>query len=92
MKVFKAMMGLGEPDTGKIQEALANFRRFAAVLNKRLEGKAYIVGSALTVADLTLASSLMYAKQLEVPLAEFPNVQAWFSRVSEMDGWKKTSA
>jgi glutathione S-transferase len=91
-KVFKAMMGLGEPDVGKIQEALSNFRRFAAVLNKRLEGKQYIVGSALTVADLTIASSLMYAKQAEVPLAEFPNVQAWFSRITGLEGWKKTSA
>jgi glutathione S-transferase len=90
-KVFKAMMGLGEPDVGKIQEALSNFRRFAAVLNKRLEGKQYIVGSALTVADLTIASSLMYAKQAEVPLAEFPNVQAWFSRITGLEGWKKTS-
>ena len=59
---MKGMMGLGEPDVGKVNEALANFRRFAAVLNKRLEGKTYVVGSALTVADLTLASSLMYAK------------------------------
>jgi glutathione S-transferase len=84
-------MGLGEPDGSKVQEALNNFRRFAAVLNKRLEGKKYVVGNALTIADLTLASSLMYAKQVEIPLAEFPNVQAWFSRISELDGWKKTS-
>jgi glutathione S-transferase len=90
-KAFKAMMGLGEPDVGKVQEALANFRRFAAVLNKRLEGKQYIVGNAMTIADLTLASSLMYAKQVEAPLAEFPNVQAWFSRISELDAWKKTN-
>jgi glutathione S-transferase len=91
-KVFKGMMGLGEPDAGKVRDALTNFHRFAAVLNKRLEGKQYVVGNALTIADLTLASSLMYAKQLEVPLAEFPNVKAWFSRISELDGWKKTSA
>ena len=90
-KVLKGMMGLGEPDGSKVQEALNNFRRFAAVLNKRLEGKKYVVGNALTIADLTLASSLMYAKQVEIPLAEFPNVQAWFSRISELDGWKKTS-
>ncbi len=90
-KAFKAMMGLGEPDVGKVQDALANFRRFAAVLNKRLEGKQYIVGNAMTIADLTLASSLMYAKQVEAPLAEFPNVQAWFSRISELDAWKKTT-
>jgi glutathione S-transferase len=85
------MMGLGEPDQGKIQEALTNFRRFAGVLNTRLEGKQYIVGNALTIADLTIASSLMYAKQTEVPLAEFPNVQAWFSRISALEGYKKVS-
>jgi glutathione S-transferase len=90
-KMFKSMMGLGEPDAGKIQDALGNFRRFAGVLNKRLDGKKYIVGDSLTVADLTLASSLMYAKQVEAPVAEFPNVQAWFSRITELDGWKKTS-
>jgi glutathione S-transferase len=90
--VVKGMMGLGEPDATKIQEALGNFRRFAAVLNKRLEGKQYVVGSALTIADLTLASSLMYAKQVEAPLVEFPNLQAWFSRVTALDGWKKTGA
>jgi glutathione S-transferase len=90
-KVFKAMMRLGDPDTRKIEEALGNVRRFGAVLNKRLEGGRYVVGNALTIADLTLASSLMYAKQAEIPLTEFPNVEAWFSRISELDAWKKTS-
>jgi len=82
---------MGDPDARKIEESLGNFRRFGAVLNKRLEGKQYVVGSALTIADLTLASSLMYAKQAEVPLAELPNVSAWFSRISDMDAWKKTA-
>jgi glutathione S-transferase len=91
-KVFKGMMGLGEPNVVKIQEALSNFRRFAAVLNKRLEGRRHLVGNALTLADLTIASSLMYAKQAEVPLAEFPNVEAWFSRITELEAWKKTGS
>jgi glutathione S-transferase len=91
-RVFKPMMGLGDPDNGKIQEALTGFRRFAAVLNKRLEGKQYVVGNTLTLADLTLASSMMYAKQAEAPLSEFPNLQAWFGRICDLDGWKKTSA
>jgi glutathione S-transferase len=89
-RIVKPMMDMGEPDAGKVEESLANFRRFAAVLNKRLDGKQYVVGDSMTLADLTLASSLMYAKQAEVPLAEFPNIQAWFSRISEMDAWKKT--
>lgn len=90
-KVIKGMLGLGEPDNGKVQEALTNFRRYAAVLDQRLRGKSYVVGNTLTVADLTLASSLMYAPQTEAPLAEFPNLQSWFSRITELDGWKKTA-
>jgi len=63
----------------------------AAVLNARLDGKAYVVGNALTIADLTLASSLMYAKQAEIPLAEFPHVEAWFGRSTALDGWKQSA-
>ena len=90
-KMLKAMMGMGEPDQRKIDDALGNFRRFAAVLNKRLDGKKYVLGDALTIADLTLASSLMYARQADAPLGEFPNIQAWFSRISDTDAWKKTN-
>ena len=90
-RVLKPMIGMGEPDAAKVEEALTNFRRFAAVLNKRLDGKQYVVGDSMTLADLTLASSLMYAKQAEVPLAEFPNIQGWFSRISSMDAWTKTN-
>jgi glutathione S-transferase len=89
-KLLKPMMGMGAPDQHKVDEALTNFRRFAAVLNQRLEGKLYVMGNTLTLADLTLASSLTYAKQTDVPLAEFPHVQAWFSRMSDLDAWKKT--
>jgi glutathione S-transferase len=90
-KVFKGMMGLGEPDLAKVTEALNNFRRFAGVLEKRLEGKKFVVGNALTIADLTLASSLMYAQALELPLAEFPNMKTWFESITALDAWKKTA-
>ena len=90
-RVLKKMLGMGDPEAAKVDEALAAFRRFGAVLNGRLEGKKFVVGDALTLADLTLASSLMYAKQADVPLAEFANVKAWFDRMSEMEAWKKSA-
>ena len=90
-RILKVMLGLGEPNIAKVDEALANFRRFGAVLDKRLAGKKFVVGETLTVADLALGSSLMYAKQAEVPIAEFPNVEAWFGRITALDAWKKTA-
>jgi glutathione S-transferase len=89
-KLLKPMFGMGEPEPAKIEEALTGFRRFAAVLDQRLDGKRHVVGDTLTLADLTIASSLMYARQTDVPVAEFPQLQAWFSRMTEMDAWKQT--
>ena len=91
-KMIKGMMGMGEPDQSKIKDALAGFRRFAAVLDKRLDGQKYVVGKALTIADLTLASSLMYAEVTEAPVAEFPHIKEWFATITALDAWKKTAA
>lgn len=90
-KALKQMFGLGDPDPAKVKEALTSFQRFAAVLNKRLEGRDYVVGKKLTLADLTLASSLMYAQKVDVSLAEFPNVEKWFAKICALDAWKKVS-
>lgn len=90
-RVIKPMLGLGAPDAAKVDEAMAGVRRFAAVLDARLAGTSYVVGDALTLADLTLASSLMYADKTGAPLDASPNVQAWLARLTAMDAWKKTS-
>lgn len=90
-RMLKPMFGMGEPDAAKIEEALVNFRRYAAVLEQHLHGKAYVLGAALTLADLTLASTLMYAKQVDLPLAEFPQIQAWSSRIAELEAWQQTN-
>jgi len=89
-KIVKPMMGMGEPDQTKIKEAITSFLRFGAVLDNRLDGHDYVVGNAMTIADLTLASSLMYAKQTDAPLRNFPNIQSWFARISGTDAWQET--
>jgi glutathione S-transferase len=90
-KIIKPMVGMGDPDARRVDEALGNFRRFAAVLDQRLGGAPYVVGPALTVADLSLASSLMYAKQLDLPLSELPNLAAWLARITALDAWQQTA-
>jgi glutathione S-transferase len=90
-QIIKPMMGLGEPRQDKIEEAFASLARFGAVLDQRLEGRTYVVGTALTVADLTIACSLMYAERTGVRLAEFPHVQAWFARIQGLDAWQRTA-
>jgi len=90
-RVIKPVMGLGAPDTAKVEENLKNVQRWGAVLDGHLAGRTYVVGSTLTIADLSLATSLMYAKQSEAPVAQFGNVEAWFGRIAALDGWKATA-
>jgi len=90
-KIIKPMLRLGEPRQDKIDEAFTNLRRFGAVLDERLEGREYLVGNAVTIADLTIACSLMYAKQTDAPLGDFPNIKSWFSRISDMAAWRLTN-
>jgi glutathione S-transferase len=54
-------------------------------------GKTHVVGNALTLADLTLASTLMYVKQADVPLADSPHIQSWLNRITELEAWKQTN-
>lgn len=89
-KIIKPMMDAGAPDQNKIGEAVANLRRFGAVLDQQLEGRRYVVGDALTIADLTIACSLMFAERTDAPLRAFASLQSWFSRMRELEGWRKT--
>jgi glutathione S-transferase len=90
-RVMKQRFGMGEPDAAKVDEALSNLTRFVNVLNQHLQNRSYVVGEALTLADLTLASTLMYGEQAAVPLDDAPHVRAWFSRISALEAWRKTS-
>ena len=65
-------------------------KRFYAVLDTSLAGKSYLVGNALTIADLSLACAFTYADMTGVPLDGFPNIKSWLARISAMDCWKAT--
>jgi glutathione S-transferase len=54
-RVVKPQFGLGDPDLAAIDEAMGFFREFAGVLNSHLEGRRYLVGDGLTVADFAVA-------------------------------------
>lgn len=90
-KVFKGMLGLGSPDTAKIDEALVSYRRYAAVLESRLSSTQFVAGEALTLADQSIASTLMYATALELPLAETPSLQRWLKTLTTTPAWEKTA-
>jgi glutathione S-transferase len=88
--MLKGMFGMGAPDQKAVAAAMEQVKRFCGVLDTSLKGKKYLVGDSLTVADLTIAATFTYAGPLNIPVSSFPNLKAWFERITALDAWKKT--
>jgi glutathione S-transferase len=88
-KLLKPLIGQ-EPDEVRIAEAVAKFRRHAKALDGHLEGRGWLVGDTMTLADLAVAAQLTYAEATGLPMDEFPNVQRWAAAIEELEAWKAT--
>lgn len=88
--VLKAMFGGGEPEAAKLAQAEQELTRFGGVLEQQLASRRYVTGDQLTIADLSIASTLMYRKPARVPLEPFPNVRRFIESIEALDAWKST--
>ncbi len=88
-KLLKPLLGQ-EPDEARVEEGVAKFRRHARALDDHLKGREWLVGEAMTLADLAVAAQLTYAKATDLPMDEFPEIQRWYSSIEELPAWKAT--
>jgi glutathione S-transferase len=58
------------------------------ILNDELADKNWLVGNRLTIADIACCGYLYYPEPFGFDRAEWPNIDAWLTRISETDGWK----
>ncbi|WP_309664173.1 glutathione S-transferase family protein [Tabrizicola sp.] len=58
------------------------------VLNTHLEGRDWVVGEAVTIADLSCCGYLYYPEPFGFDRAEWPNIDRWLDRISALPGWK----
>jgi len=56
-------------------------RRLASVLNNRLEGRDYVCGDNLTIADIAIYPWVRGWKWSKINMTDQPNVMAWIDRV-----------
>ena len=56
-------------------------------LDTHLEGRDWIVGDAITNADLSCCGYLFYPEPFGFDRAEWPNIDRWLSNISATPGW-----
>lgn len=50
------------------------------ILNAQLEGRTYLLGQDFSLADVMVASSVIWGTYCNIPVGDYPNVQAWIAR------------
>ncbi|MCL3880930.1 glutathione S-transferase family protein [Marivita sp. GX14005] len=58
------------------------------VLDTHLGGRDWIVGDALTNADLSCCGYLFYPEPFGFARADWPNIDRWLSNIESVPGWK----
>jgi glutathione S-transferase len=89
-RLVKPFFNLGETSAEEIARGETQFNRMAAVLNGELEKHRFITGDALTIADLSIGSSLCVADQVGYPLENYRALQRWQADLKSLPAWQKT--
>ncbi|MES2539909.1 MAG: glutathione binding-like protein, partial [Pseudomonadota bacterium] len=58
------------------------------VLNDHLEGRNWVAGEAVTIADLSCCGYLYYPEPYGFDRKDWPNIDRWLDRISALPGWK----
>lgn len=86
-RLFKPLMGM-PGDEALAEQALAQWRPLAKILDAQLAKRAFVTGSAVTLADYSIAAQLPLAQLGRVDLGPYPDVRAWLARLDERAAWR----
>jgi glutathione S-transferase len=85
------MLGQGPPDMQIVDEGMAEYARFAGVLDASLGDKEYVAGR-LSIADFILASMFSIGATVGLEAAPYPKINAWLGRVLARESMKRALA
>lgn len=88
--VRKPMLGVGEPDAASVKQGEEQFRPLAALLDKHLSTREFLVGDSVTLADFVVGGAATYVERGRFPVADFPRLQEWWARLHEVPAWRDT--
>jgi glutathione S-transferase len=88
--MWKKLSGQGQPDAAFVMRLEVALSAAATVLDDHLANRRWISGHALSLADISVAATLMYREPARLPLARHANLIGLLDRVGELDAWERT--
>jgi glutathione S-transferase len=90
-RLVKQVLKRGPPDAAIVAKATEAFHRDAQVLEAHLSKHSYLVGNVVTLADFSVAAPLLHWEQAELPIASYPHLRDWFTRIAALPAWRETA-
>jgi glutathione S-transferase len=91
-RVVKKLFNRGEADEAELKKGAEMMARNAPILDGQLQKTRYVTGDRLTVADISLAPSLVAAEESQMPIGDFRGIQRWITEIKALPAWTKTKA
>jgi glutathione S-transferase len=89
--LFKKIFMKQDADPAALAVGTKVWHASAPILNGQLEGKKWLLGDELTLADFSLGACFSYAEPSGLPWNDYPHIKAWISRLGEVPAWKNTA-
>ena len=80
-----------EPNQALIEWCIEKLNHYAPVLEVSLQGRDYLVGDGLTLADYAVAHQEMFVDAVPFDWMEYPNITAYYERMRNNPHWAKTA-
>jgi glutathione S-transferase len=92
--VIKPALGMGPPDPATVERLRAGVAPVFVVLDKALEGKRYLVGEQLSLADMVFMPDLelLHAGGEGARIGKLANVARWWQELSALSSWRTAKA
>jgi glutathione S-transferase len=88
-KIFAPMLGIPS-DEKVLQDGLKGLDRFLPIVDRELGRHKFLAGNKLTIADLSLLTSLEYGDKFKHDFGKYKNIVAWKKNLQDMEFHKKS--
>lgn len=79
-------------DSIDLVKAEAECKTLAGVLDGHLAARDWLVGDAMTNADISVAACLAYREPCHYPIGDFSNIKRWLGQIESLSAWQMANA
>jgi glutathione S-transferase len=87
----RPLLDIGPADSELVAAARIDLARFAPALERCLDGRRFLVGDGLTLADYSVATFEAYRGKIGFDWSSFPKINAYFDRMGSVESWARTA-